>query len=1007
MVNDGGVVGSKERKGVGVGENDAFLCEVVRGLFCIEQVHVEQCTQSFERMRGRQRYLIPSKWSRVCADLEYVKPELFLNTTGKCIYARELASFLTFDCRLSSVNSVVKMAISAEHRVTAAEAAAAKTMVPAGVPETTDMKVSSSSQTTTTKTDPSVPAIDLRDATGAVTDAVEQSSTNHPSTWPSTKDNGQETKTYDANHEPMDTATQDVHNKHHIHHHQDTQQHHGPVDADDASSKEGDSDSASASASASASSSSSSSSSSSVVDSKEQDPPEDTTDERTEDGLAPDSALDAHLRESLEQQQHMPTPSPTLLPTEVPRPSAQPTAPDTSGPVSSATPDSEQPAAQPQWWSSLVPSLFTTEQRAALEHDDPRTCDCKQLIFGERLTPVPEHHVQLLDALQLGTTTDSTGLFRQRLDHTLTAAGRHTLRKWLEYPLTNKTDIGLRRAMRVRLIGSDARPLRQRLSNMEHRWASVSWCWSDEKSKTELVDNLLFGGVFAPFNSVPLVQNLYHHMCVSGAPLVHCLGPLMPVLLTYMMMRWMGAGMSFQECWDMSTGILKNTLWFDDGSGGAGGHAAGTSGHLLGSLFGSQHGLSSVVPLLMKLLKWVWWIVFVANIVLMLYQCYRHYRLLSYVYSRVYRAASWLKTARELATVPAAENPDTERRIEALVRWCAAASDTFSVFTNAHDFLHAHSVLREPDVRSECERLLRQVGVIDALQSVDALLQRDQFTEPEALDAAAGGHSTTASSDDTRTATPSSPDPYGSPVCRLQRAFHPLLSSTDQTPQDLVLDKHVVLTGTNASGKSTVLKTLLLNVLLAQSWGVACAEHMTWTPFGNIRGYLHTVDDCGRESLFQAQVRRIEEFIEDARRLAAPAPPSSNGSPRGTISGHSLLVVDEILNSTNPIEAMLLSYQYAQIIGNELSGTTRMIMTTHYPALTTLAKAHPSTFENWAMRTGFRVGVGQSCRASSAIGTVQQMTRVLGEKEHGRLQKAYRRMYKRLVKMRFRELEVG
>ena len=304
----------------------------------------------------------------------------------------------------------------------------------------------------------------------------------------------------------------------------------------------------------------------------------------------------------------------------------------------------------------------------------------------------------------------------------------------------------------------------------------------------------------------------------------------------------------------------------------------------------------------------------------------------------------------------------------------------------AHEFLHAYTVLRDVEVRAECERLLRQVGVIDALQSVDALLQRDTFTEPEALESAPGKAAST-------------------PSCTLRGAFHPLLSGTDQTRQDVSLDKQVVLTGINASGKSTVLKMLLLNVLLAQSWGVACAEHMTWTPFGNIRGYLHTVDDCGRESLFQAQVRRIEEFIEDARRLSAPAPPSSNGSPRDTISGHSLLVVDEILNSTNPIEAMLLSYQYARIIGKELGNSTRMIMTTHYPALTTLAKVHPTTFENWAMCPGYRVGVGATCQASSAIGTVRQMTRVLGDKEHVRLQKAYKRMYKRLVKMRFRELE--
>ena len=200
-----------------------------------------------------------------------------------------------------------------------------------------------------------------------------------------------------------------------------------------------------------------------------------------------------------------------------------------------------------------------------------------------------------------------------------------------------------------------------------------------------------------------------------------------------------------------------------------------------------------------------------------------------------------------------------------------------------------------------------------------------------------------------------------------------------------------------------MLKTLLLNVLLAQLWGVCCAASMRWTPFETFRGYLYTVDDCGRESLFQAQIRRIEEFIQDASAVAD----ADAATTTATATGHSLLVVDEILNSTNPIEAMLLSYQYARIIGNRLSSTCRLMMTTHYPVLTTLAKHHPTQFVNWAMGPQYAVQVGQACHASSAIGTVREMTRILTPADHTRLDKAYQRMYKRLAKMRFKELDNG
>jgi hypothetical protein len=192
------------------------------------------------------------------------------------------------------------------------------------------------------------------------------------------------------------------------------------------------------------------------------------------------------------------------------------------------------------------------------------------------------------------------------------------------------------------------------------------------------------------------------------------------------------------------------------------------------------------------------------------------------------------------------------------------------------------------------------------------------------------------------------------------------------------------------------------------------------------------MDDCGRESLFQAQIRRIEEFIVESRQhkhtyqhknnqqtpdntpttttnTTTPTTPTTTNTPTTpttptTPPPFSLLVVDEILNSTNPIEAMLLSYQYAKTIGSELFGSTRMVMTTHYPVLTTLAETQHA-FVNWAMLPDFKICTNRRCKASSAIGTVKQMTHVLTPADHASLEKAYKRMYKKLAKMRFRELD--
>ena len=663
--------------------------------------------------------------------------------------------------------------------------------------------------------------------------------------------------------------------------------------------------------------------------------------------------------------------------------------------------DRVPPSVAPQWPNPFQPfALFTDEQQDAL--DDPNDAHTQsQHIVYKHNPPCSEHHEQLLESLQLGGPTDDKGLFRTQLDHTHTTAGKHTLWKWLEHPLTQSRDIQLRRKMRETLVSGSA--LRTTLATMEAEWQSLCWCWNEGKSKTELLDNLLFTGYFSSFNEMPVLFNVYHFMRVCGTPLVHCLAPIVPVLLSFGMLKWAGAGMSFNECWDMSKGVFKNALWFDGGAQSNafapifqhGGGAGDSTVHPLMS------GIRNIVPKLMQSLKWIWWAVFLANIVLMVYQCYRHYKLLSLVYARTYNACLWMRHAMSMspqyATIDA--STPTHQHLLALSQWCSSTPPSYSLITDTHAFLKAYLTLRLPCVREASKRLLRQVGVMDALQSVDALMGQEGFCVPELVvttpvvkDAADAEAQTEAEAEAEAQTEEDAEATHITPTLHLTNAYHPILS-TAQTKHTFALNKHIVLTGSNASGKSTVLKTMLLNVLLAQSWGVACADKMVWTPFASIRGYLHTADDCGKESLFQAQIRRIEEFIVDAQHFE-----------KDVQKPFSLLVVDEILNSTNPIEAMLLSYQYAKTIGTTLSDTTRMVMTTHYPVLTTLAETHRA-FANWAMQPQYTIGLNKRCKASSAIGTVKQMTKVLTPEDHTSLEKAYKRMYKKLAKMRFRELD--
>lgn len=566
-----------------------------------------------------------------------------------------------------------------------------------------------------------------------------------------------------------------------------------------------------------------------------------------------------------------------------------------------------------------------------------------------------EDHLQMLEALQLqyaeeeeaasGAANEGkkAGLFATHLAHTHTTAGRRTLWRWLERPLRSQAAVERRRLARTAATSSTSLlRLRATLGTMEDGWRSLSWCWDDGESKQEVMRQVEFTGIAEPLNRVPVAQTAYHHLRVAGMPLLHCVSPLVPILISYLILRFSGASMSFRDCWNISSGMMRNTFWWGDDRP------------------------SSVGGMLMQAIKYAWYLLFIVNAVVLVYHSYRHYKLLAHVHAHVLRAAQWIRTAVQMEASAAASasaaspSPSPSPAVDAVVEWAARAPSVLSIFTHAHEYLQVYRLLQCPTLRARCKALVRLVGEVDAHQSVAALMQKhpDLWCEP--------------------TIVPASDGPP-QPRLEIEACAHPALGASQSRPDVCLNRRVVVLTGANASGKSTVIRMTLLNVLLAQSFGVACAKRMHWTPFGLVRGYLLTPDDCGRESLFQAQVRRIEAYIaaaEDAK------------------SALSLIFVDEIFNSTNPVEAMLLSYVYAQRLGRIRQ--SRAIISTHYPMLTQLAMKTPKRFANWCMRDGYDLRLNGICKRSSAIEMVQSNSKILKEKDYAQLKKGYRRLYAQL-----------
>jgi len=122
---------------------------------------------------------------------------------------------------------------------------------------------------------------------------------------------------------------------------------------------------------------------------------------------------------------------------------------------------------------------------------------------------------------------------------------------------------------------------------------------------------------------------------------------------------------------------------------------------------------------------------------------------------------------------------------------------------------------------------------------------------------------------------------------------HPLLSPESAVRNDVSLGPQgslLLVTGSNMSGKSTLLRAIGANVILAGAGGPVCAEAMT-LPVADLRTSMRI-----RDSLEEG----ISYFMAELKRLKAVCDAASSASERPV-----LYLLDELLQGTNTAERQI------------------------------------------------------------------------------------------------------
>ena len=150
----------------------------------------------------------------------------------------------------------------------------------------------------------------------------------------------------------------------------------------------------------------------------------------------------------------------------------------------------------------------------------------------------------------------------------------------------------------------------------------------------------------------------------------------------------------------------------------------------------------------------------------------------------------------------------------------------------------------------------------------------------------------------------------------LKDVYHPGLTKGGRVLNSLTMDaaqrRHVLLTGPNRGGKSTLLKSVGYSVLLAQTVGVVFARRATIPVFDSIITALAPSDIVGSLSLFEAEI----EFAKNVKARMAV--------------GSTFLMMDEIFHGTNAHDGVEAAQVFLDQVYAAPATSVFSIVSTHY-----------------------------------------------------------------------------
>ena len=471
----------------------------------------------------------------------------------------------------------------------------------------------------------------------------------------------------------------------------------------------------------------------------------------------------------------------------------------------------------------------------------------------------------------------------EKIDNTSTLLGRTKLKELISNPLTDINELNQRQSKIKFIIENDAlkTELIAHLNELKKHEKNTLWVLKDEcKNEQKILDMVYFNKKYFDFlNENENVLLFYNYFTIIFTPIYGILTPLLFLIIPYLYLRFF-ANVQF----DLQTyyRILKTSLGFSNGT----------------NLFGHTAPYwSKYVSLLMSIFMYL------HNLYHNILISINTNKIINELHNKLISVSKFLHSSYQIYS----KTKDVFKFNNNIREYYKDLQDeTFkispNIWSNKGKILFNYRNIKKTKII--LNDLLNYVSMTDCYVSIATLFNINSENR----------------SIYTLTKFSNAEKPY----IDAQSFWHPYLDPKNVITNDIIIGNknpnNFLITGPNAGGKSTLIKSLTLCILLSQTLCISPAENLILTPFKLVNTYLNIPDCKGKESLFEAEMHRARDHINDLKLLNK--------------KDFAFVVMDEIFSSTNPQEGVSGAYA----IGETLSKFENSIcgITTHFTYLTKL-----------------------------------------------------------------------